>query len=107
MDEKKTEGNEGKKPSEETTATKADKSKEGNSGENKSIEASKTNVNGTRQPGAGRHEASQGKNLTQVEKESESNPTAGEQKQQVQNGKSLFTALTPEMNLWPRSQSIV
>ncbi|XP_078233636.1 dual specificity calcium/calmodulin-dependent 3',5'-cyclic nucleotide phosphodiesterase 1C isoform X5 [Pogona vitticeps] len=85
VDEKKTEGHEGKKPSEETTATMSDKSKEGNSGESKSTEISKTNVNGTHQTSAGRHEASQGKNLTQVEKETKSNSTAGEQKQQVQN----------------------
>ncbi|KAH0627199.1 hypothetical protein JD844_002673, partial [Phrynosoma platyrhinos] len=89
-DEKKTEEKEGKKQTEESATTKTDKSKEGNSGGSKSTEASKSNVNGTRQTGDNKCEASQGKNVAQVEKESESNPTAGEQKQQVQNGKSLL-----------------
>ncbi|XP_042331687.1 calcium/calmodulin-dependent 3',5'-cyclic nucleotide phosphodiesterase 1C isoform X4 [Sceloporus undulatus] len=84
-DEKKTEEKEGKKQVEESTTTKTDKSKEGNSGDSKSTEASKSNVNGTRQTGDNKCEASQGKNVTQVEKESESNPSAGEQKQQIQN----------------------
>nr|XP_060637628.1 dual specificity calcium/calmodulin-dependent 3',5'-cyclic nucleotide phosphodiesterase 1C isoform X4 [Anolis sagrei ordinatus] len=84
-DEKKPEEREGKKQAEESSATKTDKSKEGNSSGSKSTEANKSNVNGTHQTGDNKHEASQGKNITQVEKESESNPTAGQQKQQVQN----------------------
>ncbi|XP_062813385.1 dual specificity calcium/calmodulin-dependent 3',5'-cyclic nucleotide phosphodiesterase 1C isoform X6 [Anolis carolinensis] len=83
-DEKKTEEREGKKQAEESSGTKTDKSKEGNSSGSKSTEASKSSVNGTHQTGDNKHEASQGKNITQVEKESESNPTAGQQKQ-VQN----------------------
>ncbi|XP_042331686.1 calcium/calmodulin-dependent 3',5'-cyclic nucleotide phosphodiesterase 1C isoform X3 [Sceloporus undulatus] len=94
-DEKKTEEKEGKKQVEESTTTKTDKSKEGNSGDSKSTEASKSNVNGTRQTGDNKCEASQGKNVTQVEKESESNPSAGEQKQQIQNGSKQLVKTTP------------
>uniref|UniRef100_A0A8D0DZT3 3',5'-cyclic-nucleotide phosphodiesterase n=1 Tax=Salvator merianae TaxID=96440 RepID=A0A8D0DZT3_SALMN len=75
-DEKKTDDNEGK-------------NKEGHSGACKSTEASKSNVNGTRQTGGSRHDASQGKNVTQAEKASEPNSTAGEQKRHVQNGKPV------------------
>nr|XP_060637625.1 dual specificity calcium/calmodulin-dependent 3',5'-cyclic nucleotide phosphodiesterase 1C isoform X2 [Anolis sagrei ordinatus] len=97
-DEKKPEEREGKKQAEESSATKTDKSKEGNSSGSKSTEANKSNVNGTHQTGDNKHEASQGKNITQVEKESESNPTAGQQKQQVQNGSNqhMKTAPVPE-----------
>lgn len=87
-DEKKTEENEGKKPAEESIATKSANSKEAKSGESKSTEANKRNVNGTHQAGVSRQEASQGKNVVRVEKEKETNPTAGDQKRHAQNGKS-------------------
>lgn len=66
------------------------------SGESKSTEASKSNVNGTRQSGVSKHEASQGKNITRVEKETDSTPSAGEQKRLVQNGKSSHWCLGGE-----------
>ncbi|XP_061442888.1 dual specificity calcium/calmodulin-dependent 3',5'-cyclic nucleotide phosphodiesterase 1C isoform X4 [Rhineura floridana] len=94
-DDKKTEENEGKKAPEETTATKSESTKEGNSGESKSTEASKSNVNGTRQTGGSKHEASQGKTVTRVEKETESNPKAGEQKRLVQNGSKQLMKAAP------------
>ncbi|XP_044310762.1 calcium/calmodulin-dependent 3',5'-cyclic nucleotide phosphodiesterase 1C isoform X1 [Varanus komodoensis] len=85
-EDKKIDEKEGKKPMEETTASKSEKSKEGNSGETKSTEASKSKLNGTRQTGGSKHDASPGKNITQVEKETEFSPAAGDQKQHVQNG---------------------
>ncbi|XP_034984903.2 dual specificity calcium/calmodulin-dependent 3',5'-cyclic nucleotide phosphodiesterase 1C isoform X4 [Zootoca vivipara] len=94
-DDKKTEDGEGKKPAEETTAPKSESSKEGNSGESKSTEASKTNVNGTRQTAGSKHEASQGKNATQVGKESESKAAPGEQKRLVQNGSKQLMKPAP------------
>ncbi|XP_066484997.1 dual specificity calcium/calmodulin-dependent 3',5'-cyclic nucleotide phosphodiesterase 1C isoform X2 [Tiliqua scincoides] len=85
MDEKKTEDKEGKKPSEESATAKSENSKVVKSGESKSTEVNKSNVNGTRQTGVSKHEASQGKNVTRVEKETDSTPSAGEQKRLVQN----------------------
>lgn len=75
---------------------KSENSKAVKSGESKSTEASKSNVNGTRPTGASKHEASQGKNVTRVEKETDSTPSAGEQKRHVQNGKFLYWFLGGE-----------
>ncbi|XP_015261234.1 PREDICTED: calcium/calmodulin-dependent 3',5'-cyclic nucleotide phosphodiesterase 1C [Gekko japonicus] len=90
-DEKRTEENEGKKPTEETAATKSENSKEGNSGDSKSTEASKSNVNGTRQTSVNKNDASQGKNVTRAEKETDPSSTARDQKRHVQNGSKQRT----------------
>ncbi|KAF7247605.1 Calcium/calmodulin-dependent 3',5'-cyclic nucleotide phosphodiesterase 1C [Varanus komodoensis] len=102
-EDKKIDEKEGKKPMEETTASKSEKSKEGNSGETKSTEASKSKLNGTRQTGGSKHDASPGKNITQVEKETEFSPAAGDQKQHVQNGAlQMFWSSTPISHpTWP------
>ncbi|XP_060542074.1 dual specificity calcium/calmodulin-dependent 3',5'-cyclic nucleotide phosphodiesterase 1C isoform X5 [Pantherophis guttatus] len=88
-DDKKTEGNEGKKAAEGNITTKSEKSKQGNkegfSGDGKSTEINKSNING-HPTGGNKHGTSQGKNVTEMEKGAESKPTGGESKQHVQNG---------------------
>ncbi|KAM6451126.1 dual specificity calcium/calmodulin-dependent 3',5'-cyclic nucleotide phosphodiesterase 1C isoform 4-T5 [Liasis olivaceus] len=89
-DDKKTEENEGKKTAEDNITTKSEKTKqgnkEGNSGDSKSTEVNKSNINGTCPTGSSKHGASQGKNVTEVEKGAESKPIGGESKRHVQNG---------------------